>query len=81
MPPSRAKANHMRLMLVMDDRPHSHMATPMMTAIMWPNSTLSKLEYTMYSTAGEFAGSIVAGDGYVNVHTKRNPNGEIRGQM
>jgi len=32
LPPSRAKANHMRLMLVIDANPQSHMAPAMITA-------------------------------------------------
>ncbi len=33
IPPSRAKANHMRLMLVIEENPHNHMATAIMTAM------------------------------------------------
>jgi hypothetical protein len=54
MPPSRAKAKHMRLMLVIE-RPGSHIATTMITAMRSPSG--GRLAYT---GRGPPAGSMVA---------------------
>jgi hypothetical protein len=39
MPSSRAKAYHIRAIEVIDDEPHSHIATPMMIATMFAKNT------------------------------------------
>src|SRR5262245_28139425 len=49
MPSSRANAYHIRAIEVIDARPHSHMATPMITAIRFAKK-LVRLPYTIWST-------------------------------
>src|SRR5439155_26462496 len=49
MPTSRAKAYHMRAIDVMEARPQSHIAPPMITATTWPRPRAS-VPYAMRST-------------------------------